>query len=320
MERPPIQPLISVVIPTYNRADLIERAVTSVVKQDYKNLEVIVVDDGSKDNTSQVVKELQDKYSNLIYLPQESNSGGNITRNIGLKKARGQYIAFLDSDDEWLPGKLAKEIDLFRGSTDPKLGMVYSGIKFIFPSKTSTFTPSNPPELLPQLLADCVILGGASSGLIHRRVFEAIGYFDEDERLRFGGAQEYELWIRIAEKFTFAATPEVLVNYYVLENSVTTETAARPSRRALSREYILNKYLFLYRRYPKIWAWRHLVVANFFFHAGDRKKVLQHLLLAFKIDKRFKYFLLLVWSVIGWKSFLPTSERICQEMSPLNSS
>jgi len=97
-------PMVSVVIPTFNRALMTCRAIQSVFNQSFNNYEIIVVDDGSTDNTSEVIKK---KWNGKItYIRYQNNKGGSYARNIGIKKSRGRYIAFLDSDDEWLPLKL----------------------------------------------------------------------------------------------------------------------------------------------------------------------------------------------------------------------
>lgn len=104
---------ISVVIPAYNRADLLERTLESVARQSYKPYEVIIVDDQSPDNTQEVVVQLTEKYKDrldIIYILHEKNKGEAGSRNTGIQKARGDYVAFLDSDDEWLPEKLERQV------------------------------------------------------------------------------------------------------------------------------------------------------------------------------------------------------------------
>ncbi len=103
---------VSVIIPTYNRSDLLERALKSVINQTIKNIEILVVDDCSTDNTSKLIKQYQNKDKRIKYLKNKKNEGGggSVTRNQAIKKAQGKYIAFLDDDDEWLPTKLEKQI------------------------------------------------------------------------------------------------------------------------------------------------------------------------------------------------------------------
>jgi glycosyltransferase involved in cell wall biosynthesis len=100
-------PCVSVIIPTYNRAEMLIRAIRSVLKQTYEDYEIIVVDDGSTDDTAKVMKAYEnDKFK---YIRYSLNKGGAFARNLGLDSSRGKYIAFLDSDDEWLPTKLEKQ-------------------------------------------------------------------------------------------------------------------------------------------------------------------------------------------------------------------
>jgi len=100
------QPKVSVIIPTYNRADLLPKAIRSVIYQEQQNLEIIVVDDGSSDHTQSVVKQLQKKNSNLLYYQNERSRGPSGTRNTGIEKASGDILSFLDSDDIWLKNHL----------------------------------------------------------------------------------------------------------------------------------------------------------------------------------------------------------------------
>lgn len=109
--------LISVVIPTYNRGFIIENSIRSVLNQTYKNIEVIIVDDGSTDNTEEVIKSINDK--KIRYFKLKVNRGACYARNYGVSKAKGKYIAFQDSDDIFLPGKLEKQyVNLIKNNSD----------------------------------------------------------------------------------------------------------------------------------------------------------------------------------------------------------
>ena len=133
------QPLVSVVIPTYNRADLILRAIASVCSQSYQNFEIIVVDDNSQDNTAEVVRELAERDSRISYYPHSNNLGGSAARNTGIKKTTGKYIAFLDSDDVWLPQKLELQLKAIAKHHDTERLVSYTKFQksnrvFYFPS------------------------------------------------------------------------------------------------------------------------------------------------------------------------------------------
>ena len=117
-------PKVSVIIPTYNRAHLVGRAIRSVLNQTYQDFEIIVVDDGSTDNTEEVVKSFNDP--RIRYIRHEENKGAAAARNTGIKAAKGKFIAFQDSDDEWLPKKLEKQMEAFDNAS-PKVGVVYTG-------------------------------------------------------------------------------------------------------------------------------------------------------------------------------------------------
>ena len=116
------EPTVSVIIPIYNRAHTIDRAILSVLNQIYKSFEIIVVDDCSTDNTREVIEKFGDK--RIRYIRKKSNKGA-AARNTGIKAVRGEYIAFLDSDDKWLPNKLDEQIKVLK-VTSPKVGVVYT--------------------------------------------------------------------------------------------------------------------------------------------------------------------------------------------------
>ena len=107
------RPKVSIIIPTYNRAKLLSRAIKSVLDQTFKDFELIIVDDGSTDNTKGVVEEFQKKDSRIKYIWQENSGAPAKPKNTGIRQARGEYVAFLDDDDEWFPKKLEKQIELF---------------------------------------------------------------------------------------------------------------------------------------------------------------------------------------------------------------
>jgi len=123
-----IKPLISVIIPTHNRANLLPRAIRSVLQQTFGDFEVIIVDDASDDNTEAVIKQFRD--SRVRYIRQTHTMGGSASRNTGIREARGDYIAFLDDDDEYLPDKLALMLQALRSSSD-KVGIAYSKVKLV---------------------------------------------------------------------------------------------------------------------------------------------------------------------------------------------
>jgi len=204
-----MNPVISVVMPTYNRAHLISRAIHSVLNQTYENLELIIVDDGSTDNTEQVVQSFND--TRLKYIKQPKNSGAAAARNTGIEAALGAYIAFLDSDDEWLPHKLEKQVKAF-SVAPPEVGVVYSGIWWLEDGKTKYFSyPNNIKKdgyLRHSILKKGFIF--LQSSVVKRECFSKAGMFDE----RLVVLEDWELWLRISYYCHFRCIDEPLACVY----------------------------------------------------------------------------------------------------------
>ena len=116
-------PTVSVVMPTYNRADLLPRTIASILSQDYDDLELLIVDDGSSDNTTEVIREIQEQDSRLRYLQLPENRGIGFAREAGLQHLSGKYIALADSDDLWLPGKLKAQVNVLEKHT--RIGILF---------------------------------------------------------------------------------------------------------------------------------------------------------------------------------------------------
>jgi len=288
-------PTVSVIIPTYNRAHLIERAIQSVLNQTYQDFEIIIVDDGSTDNTEEVIKEFQEKDKRVRYIKHNTNKGGNTARNTGLKSIKGEYVAFLDSDDEWLPKKIEKQLEVFKNSKDRKLGFVYCGAFFIkedSKEKITEILPKKRGYLFKELLERNCITGGGSSNLIKKEVFEKCGNFDECEELRKGGAQEYEMWIRIAKNYDFDFVNECLIKYTV--NLKGTTASSKLENKGRAYEYIVNKFFEEYKKYPKILSNKLRWIGSFYCR-GSNLEVGRKLFL-----KSIKYNPLNIKSYLYW--------------------
>jgi len=185
-------PRVSVVIPTYNRANLLLEAIDSVVRQSFQDFEVVVVDDGSTDDTADRLAGLDIPLQH-VRLPHNERPG--LLRNHGISAARGEFIAFLDDDDLWHPDKLAQLVALLDG--DETLGFVYSDIYLLYPDR-STAGPMLSPQhkqaalLFDHLLENCFIF--PSSLAVRRRLFDRLGRFDES----LATGEDYDLWLRLA--------------------------------------------------------------------------------------------------------------------------
>ncbi|MBI5149413.1 MAG: glycosyltransferase family 2 protein [Candidatus Omnitrophica bacterium] len=208
---------ISVIIPAYNSAEFIGKAVGSVLAQELLPDEIIVVDDGSDDGTGEVVQKLiagqGDKNPRIKYIRQ-ANQGPAAARNTGIKNAAGDYIAFLDADDRWLPGRLKMQMKIFRDR--PEAGLVCSGRFRINESTGQQTVDCIGKTLSDDSYRDLWTKGNyvtTSSVLARKKCFDAVGGFDEDPRVL--GSEDAEMWLRVAEKFPILYVNEPLVEYLV---------------------------------------------------------------------------------------------------------
>ena len=204
-----LRPLVSVIIPAYNRSDYIDQTVQSVLEQSYPNVELIVVDDGSTDGTYEKILGYGDRLTLLSHNNHE-NRGQSAAINLGLGKAKGQYIAILDSDDYWAVNKLEIQVAFLEKYVD--IGLVYTngyGVdengKVIYEIYDSSHSEKNDPNLI---LLDCYILLPLSS-LVKKEVFDRAGRFNVSYR----AAQDHDMLIRIAEITEFSYLPECLFYY-----------------------------------------------------------------------------------------------------------
>ena len=196
---------ISVIIPTYNRAHLLPRCLNSVISQDYAPFEIIVVDDGSTDLTRSLV---QRDYPGAKLISQK-NKGVSAARNAGINAAKCDWLAFLDSDDAWSPGKLRRQVQAIEKSPDTCIVhtdeiWVRNGIRINQQRKHRKYGGSIFKKCLPL----CVI--SPSSVMIHRRVFDQVGLFDET----LPACEDYDLWLRICARMPVLFIHEPLITKY----------------------------------------------------------------------------------------------------------
>jgi glycosyltransferase involved in cell wall biosynthesis len=229
-------PLISIIIPTYNGEKYIDEALLSVFTQTYKNYEVIVVDDGSVTDS---VARICDKYKGGIKYIRQQNKGLAAARNTGIRNSKGDYLAFLDDDDLWLPEKLEKQVRLYKDleSKGITAGIVYTGIEDINETgkplyKTLYRSSGYCYDIL--LFIDFIGYGG-SSAMVPSSILIDVGYFDETMRR----VEDYDLWIRIAKRYPIYSVNDYLVKYRNRDGSLHKE----PLEMIKGEMYILNKVL-----------------------------------------------------------------------------
>ena len=200
-----LQPTIAAVIPTFNRGSVVSRAIDSVLRQTLLPSEIIVVDDGSTDNTANLIAA---KYSAISYL-KTKNKGVSAARNLGIKKTKSEWIAFLDSDDEWLPQKLEKQIAYLSSEQNYKLAhcdeiWIRNGRRVNPKFKHKKYGGYIFEKCLPL----CVI--SPSAVIIHRELFDELGCFDET----LPACEDYDLWLRICAKYPVLFVGEPLLNKF----------------------------------------------------------------------------------------------------------
>lgn len=205
---------VSVVIPTYNRAAVLANSIDSVLAQSYQDFELIIVDDGSIDDTASVVKRyLSDE--RIKYIPLEKNAGVSNARNVGVENASGEWIAFHDSDDCWRSCKLEKQLAYL--DENPKCGMLFSAYEFHMPNQDEPIkVPAGVHEgnLLDSLLIRNRV--GAPTVLVNRKLFMELGGFD----LSYPALEDWDFAIKVAMVTEIGYIDEVLVDAHYSEGSI----------------------------------------------------------------------------------------------------
>jgi len=199
---------ISVIIPTYNGSRNIRRAIQSVLNQDYPNIEIIVVDDASTDDTVAVVKSIKD--SRLKLIVHKVNKNGSAARNTGIKASTGKYIALLDDDDEWLPTKLSKQIEYLQKKNNKEWKAVVGSFVTEKNGKRKETILTKEGDLRKEILLMEVSMSIGSGILIEKQAVEEIGGFDE----KYLRHQDLEFILRYLRKYKLGIVGDVLVKRF----------------------------------------------------------------------------------------------------------
>jgi glycosyltransferase involved in cell wall biosynthesis len=196
-------PRVSVIIPTYNRAALVKEAVASVLAQTYRDFELLVVDDGSTDGTLEALAAFGGK---IRVLASPDRGGVSAARNAGIAAAQGEWLAFLDSDNLWLPEKLARQMAFMEANSRLLLSQteeiwVRRGVK-VNPPRTHK---KEGGRIFLRSLERCLV--SPSAAVLHRRLLDEHGGFDED----LPAAEDYDLWLRLSWRYDVGLLPEPLI-------------------------------------------------------------------------------------------------------------
>lgn len=208
-------PLVSVIIPTYNRSRLLRLAIESVLAQTYPAIEIIVVDDGSTDDTAAMLEQ----YAGRLTYIRQANQGGTAARNAGLRAASGEYLTFLDHDDLMLPTKIERQVQMLNAR--PEIGLVHCRWHFIDQDGNRLDKIGVLPEgdVLKRLVCGCFLWSGGP--LIRRQCLDKVGLFDEAI-----WSSDWDMWMRIAQAgYPFGCVQEPLGSYRILPDSTMSDVA-----------------------------------------------------------------------------------------------
>ncbi|HBC34103.1 MAG TPA: glycosyl transferase [Marinobacter adhaerens] len=258
---------VSVITPTYNRARFLPAAVASVLSQTFGDFELIIVDDGSEDNTPDVLKPFfADRRVRYVY---QENQGQSHARNLALKQATGDFIAFLDSDDVWAPDKLEKQLAVFRANSEVD---IVHGDEAIINEQGSVVSLQNmrrySGRITRYLLADNSV--SITTALVRRRCFDEMGGFDTS----VGVADDYELWLRFSARYCYQYEPGIVASYRVMADQISSDKR----RRYAANERIIQQFLARYGEVlspgERRWGLARFYCrkARYFASAGERGK------------------------------------------------
>lgn len=272
---------VSVVMPTYNRGNLLLHAVSSVLCQTYTDFELIIVDDGSTDGTQQLLGQLTDSRIKYIY---QSNAGISSAMNTGLRAASGTYVARLDSDDEWLPRMLEEAVRVL--DEQPSVGLVYAKAQAfdlqgnIRPQVIGA-PPKFPDDILKSILCGdfvCTI-----TAVIRKELLDQVGPFEETLK----GNEDWDMWIRLANVCKFAFIDTVLAHFRTHPGRITGPSSEFFSDISEGRFHLLDKAFArpdlpdrISRVRPMAYRNAHIDVALRWMSAGNAAMTFRHLRLA----------------------------------------
>ena len=234
---------VTVIIPTYNRADKLNYSVKSVLDQTLSDFSLIIIDDCSHDNTEEVVRNIGDK--RIIYYRLDSNKGAGGARNEGVRIATTEYIAFQDSDDVWLPDKLERQLRYMEGN--PNVGMVYGKIHIISQDKDYIFpNEAVKGRLEGDIFSDLLMRNTIDTPtmFIRKSDFEEVGGFDTTLR----SLEDWEFAIRFSKRYKIGFIDDVLIDSFITEGSVSSNIAhyfeSRCKMISMHREDLIKMGLF----------------------------------------------------------------------------
>jgi glycosyltransferase involved in cell wall biosynthesis len=279
-------PLVSVVIPTHNRAHLLGRAVNSVLRQTFVDFELIVVDDASTDDTASVIGSLHDQ--RIKYTRHGLNLGAPAARNTGILSAQGDYIGLLDDDDEWYPEKLEKQVLKF-SKVSEAAGLIYSGyeVRDSDGCLLRTYLPEARGDVHLRLLLGTTI--GSPTPLIRKACFQKAGLFDESLK----SCQDWDMWKRISDHYEFDYVLEILAIGYRHEKQISSDFSSMIP----GRTRMVEKHLAEFRKHPEILVIHLKRLGKMHCINGTWKEAIHWFYEALKVNP-FEIFKIAAWCIL----------------------
>lgn len=272
------EPRVSVIIPNYNYAHYLPQAIESVLAQSYPRIETIVVDDGSTDNSRQVLE----AYTGRVRCIQQQNQGVSAARNRGAQESSGELLAFLDADDVWLPKKVERQIERFQA--DPELGLVHCGVEEIDQTgsvlrlKLDGLEGWIARELL--LFHQPAILGGGSGFMVSRKTFASVEGFDS----RLSTSADWDFFYRVAVRQPVGFVPEVLLQYRTHNSNMHGNIRRMEHDMLLAYDKAFAQADSELRKLRRqCYGNLHMVLAGSFYTAGQYGSFLRHALKSLRL-------------------------------------
>jgi len=270
-------PKISVLIPVYNGAKFLNESILSVLRQTFTDFEIVVVDDGSTDQTKNIVEEISALFPNKIHYSYQDNQGVSLARNAAINLSQGRFLAFLDSDDYWLPNHLEEQIKVIENNID--IGLVHSNISQISEDGKFIKIPQRKKQYLSGSIFEYLFLRKAniacSTSLFRKDCCEAIGLFDPF--LTKLGCEDRDYWLRIAQRFKIVYIDKVLTSYRINSQGMSKNI----DNMFKARLYIVDKYCPVNGKNHRL---RNQALAKIYRDLGD-----DYLLTGKNLEARIQY-------------------------------
>ena len=276
-------------MPTYNMAHMIKRAIDSILNQSFDDFEIIVVNDGSTDNTENLIKSLASRDSRIKLINQAHSGKPAVATNTGIKNSNGKYIAILDSDDEWLPTKLEKQLKLIESR--PGLGFVACHTLLVYPDYSEKRLLPRTRSIVEALLVKCYLY--PSSMLAKREALYSIGLIDEN----YWVSCDWGMFMELAKKYDYDFVDEILYKYYI--HNTNHSYQKNYAQRVYDREYFLHNNTDLYKNHPELLEYQYITLASDLMSKGDPKKARYYFRKSLELNRSLKNIARLIISYLG---------------------